>query len=320
MEPKVAEAIARASRPDYERWAAMVEASRCCAQPVRLSGRVLEEDPDSGRLDVVYSTGGEADGVLLKACGTRRASRCPGCASLYRFDAKAILAAGLDADDEDPGSPVVYATLTAPSFGPVHRATSSPGPCHPRRTDARCGHGTPMSCRIIHDDRDPMVGTALCLDCYDYEAAVLFNARVGELWHRTVIAAGRHLASLAGLSKRQFPRHWRLSFAKVVEFQARGVVHIHALVRLDRLDDGIGSLGEADLVSALAAAAAGTVAPDPIDPTKPIAWGSQCDIRPVPPRAVRWPPPIWPSTRPRASTPAGSSTTACTGLCPSGST
>jgi hypothetical protein len=34
-------------------------------------------------------------GVLLKACGTRRESRCPSCAATYRADAYQLLAAGL---------------------------------------------------------------------------------------------------------------------------------------------------------------------------------------------------------------------------------
>ena len=33
--------------------------------------------------------------MLLKACGTRRESRCPSCAATYRADAYQLLAAGL---------------------------------------------------------------------------------------------------------------------------------------------------------------------------------------------------------------------------------
>jgi hypothetical protein len=42
-----------------------------------------------------YTTEHEPDGVLLKACGNRRASVCPACAETYRRDAWHLIAAGL---------------------------------------------------------------------------------------------------------------------------------------------------------------------------------------------------------------------------------
>ena len=51
-----------------------------------------------------------------------------------------------------------------------------------------------------------------------------------ELWRRTTIAIRRQLAraaKAAGAGKVQ------LSYAKVAEFQARGLVHFHAIFRLD---------------------------------------------------------------------------------------
>ena len=84
---------------------AQVHATGACAQPVRLSGRVRQSDPDSGEVTVVYSSAGEPDRVLLKACGTRRATRCPACAALYRGDAKALLRAGLTPAPHDGTAP-----------------------------------------------------------------------------------------------------------------------------------------------------------------------------------------------------------------------
>ena len=60
-----------------------------------------------------------------------------------------------------------------------------------------------------------------------------FNWHAPELWRRFVIAARRELATRAGLSESACSRIYRLSFAKVAEFQRRGVVHFHAIVRLD---------------------------------------------------------------------------------------
>jgi hypothetical protein len=302
----VTDAVRRVSRPDYPRWDAMIHAAGCCAQPVRLSGRVWTADPD-GDMTVVYTTAGEADRVLLKACGNRRATRCPACAATYRADAKALLRAGLaipDTDTETTGddglrdgesgegeSPVVFVTLTAPSFGPVHRAHHPPGPCHVGRSGHRvaCGHGEPLSCGSLHEPGVAPCGTALCAGCYDWEEAVMFNARAGELWRRTTIAVARHLAAAAGVPARRFAETHRLEFAKVIEFQARGVVHVHALARLDQhtrpspaaavsnvVVDGAG------LCAAFVSAAAQTIAPNPLHPDRPVRWGTQIDVQPIP--------------------------------------
>lgn len=293
LPPVVAEALRRVSRPDYHRWEAMVQASGCCAQPVRLAGRVLRADPASGELELVYSTAGEADRVLLKACETRRATRCPACASIYRGDAKVLLRAGLDNQptggqpDHDDRRPVAFVTLTAPSFGPVHRARVPSGVCRPAPGGAVCTHGRPVACLQVHDDEDPDVGRATCVDCYDWEGAVVFNARVGALWHHTVIAVARHLAARAGIRVRSFSRSWRLSFAKVVEFQARGVVHVHALARLDHLDDSPTVMDGTDLGVAFTSAAMRVSVANPADPARPVRWGTQIDIQPVPPERRR---------------------------------
>jgi len=62
---------------------------------------------------------------------------------------------------------------------------------------------------------------------------VLFNAHAGLLWTRLTIEVRRGLARTAGLSRKDAHSQVRVVFAKVAEFQARGVVHYHALVRLD---------------------------------------------------------------------------------------
>ena len=132
----------------------------------------------------------------------------------------------------------MFATLTAPSFGPVH-ARRMRGktvlPCRPRR-DAnarRCPHGRDISCPTRHVEGDPRLGQPMCPDCYDYEAAVLFNAYAAELWRRFVTYLPRHLARLAGVTQKTLRAQLRIRFVKVAEYQARGVVHFHAVIRLD---------------------------------------------------------------------------------------
>lgn len=48
----------------------------------------------------------------------------------------------------------------------------------------------------------------------------------------------REIAKRAGLSQRTFRQHARVSFAKVAEYQRRGAVHFHAVIRLDGPDGG----------------------------------------------------------------------------------
>jgi hypothetical protein len=134
--------------------------------------------------------------------------------------------------------PLVFATLTAPGFGPVHTTrtdrTHGPARCRPAHGTPRlCQHGRPTWCTAIHTEDDPRLGQPICPDCYDYPAHIAFNWHAPELWRRFTIALRRILAHQAGLTANQFSQRCRVSFVKVAEFQRRGVVHFHALIRLD---------------------------------------------------------------------------------------
>lgn len=91
----------------------------------------------------------------------------------------------------------------------------------------------PCRCGVLHDQDDDALGTPLDPDRYDYEAAVLWNAHAGRLWQRFSTYLRREVAKRAGLSQRRFREHARVSFAKVAEYQKRGAVHFHAVIRLD---------------------------------------------------------------------------------------
>jgi hypothetical protein len=113
-------------------------------------------------------------------------------------------------------------------------------PCRPRR-DAktrRCPHGRDISCPARHGEHDPRLGRALCGDCYDYTAAVLFNAHAGKLWRRFTTYLPRHLALSARITQKALRALVRVRYVKVAEYQARGVVHFHAVIRLDATGDG----------------------------------------------------------------------------------
>jgi hypothetical protein len=90
----LAEVVDRAGH-GYERWAELVAQAGYCHHPIRLAGRIEHADPTTGEVRQVYDSEREPDGVLLKACGTRRESKCPSCAATYRADADQLLAAGL---------------------------------------------------------------------------------------------------------------------------------------------------------------------------------------------------------------------------------
>jgi hypothetical protein len=88
-------------------------------------------------------------------------------------------------------------------------------------------------CWHRHEEDDSRLGEPLCPACYDSRAQVLWNALAPELWRRTTITIQRALGRLVGLQEGELRRLVRISYAKVAEFQRRGAVHFHAIVRLD---------------------------------------------------------------------------------------
>ncbi|MFJ4619905.1 replication initiator [Streptomyces sp. NPDC088812] len=202
-----------------------------CTHPIRLDGHRTEYDVDTvtGEIGRVLQHLESADlpaGHLLVRCNNRRTTRCPACSEVYRRDTFHLITSGLRGGKGTPehvaAHPRVFATFTAPGFGPVHnRPTGPAGTVHP----CRCG--------TRHDQDDDLLGTPLDPDRYDYEAAVLWNAHAGALWQRFSTYLRREVAKRAGLSQRRFREHARVSFAKVAEYQKRGAVHFHAVIRLD---------------------------------------------------------------------------------------
>jgi hypothetical protein len=231
----------RLTRPDYGAFEAQLRSSGYCARPVRLRGQV-EVCDGHGHRRQVWTTDGEPDELLRKACGNRREAICGPCAERYRNDAWHLIAAGLRGGKSIPetviGHPALFATLTAPGFGPVHAhildSDGLPRRCRPRRDAPICPHGNRLSCGQTHGPDDPCLGEPLCPDCFDYRAAVIWNNLLGELWRRTTIYLPRQLASLVGVTQKRLHELVRVSYIKVSEYHHRGLVHIHALMRLDR--------------------------------------------------------------------------------------
>ncbi|MFJ4368222.1 replication initiator [Streptomyces chartreusis] len=252
-----------------------------CTHPVRLDGHRTEYavDRTTGEIGNVLHHLDSATlpaGQLLVRCNNRRATRCAACAETYRRDTYHLITAGLrggkGASEQVATHPRVFATLTAPSFGPVHNRPNG-------GRDCRCG--------TRHDENDPALGTPLDPDTYDYESAVLWNAHAGALWRRFSIYLRREVAKRAGLTQRAFCDHARISFAKVAEYQKRGAVHFHAVIRLDGPEGGetapptwasTGLLADAIRAAATAARIAG---PEVDGRSHCFVFGRQLDVRPI---------------------------------------
>ncbi|MFJ9135100.1 replication initiator protein RepSA [Streptomyces sp. NPDC102256] len=265
-----------AGSADFDRWQEQIRRTGGCSDPIRLIGGTKTIDPTTKTVLHAYSTEHEPGGMLRIACGNRRASRCPACAWTYAGDTYHLIRAGLTGDP-DKGTPPtvrdhprVFATLTAPSFGPVH---NRPGtrPC-------RCG--------TRHGEDASELGTPLDPGTYDYASAVLWNNHASDLWRYFTIYLRREIARRAGLTQKAAQEESRLSFGKVAEYQKRGAVHFHAVIRFDG-PDGPDTpppyWATLDLLTDAIHAAAARVAVDvPAagpEPARTLGWGTQLDVQ-----------------------------------------
>jgi hypothetical protein len=242
---EVTTARRRARSDDYDDWLGHVQAAAGCTRPIRLTGQIDVKNTD-GTLMHTIDTDTMPDGAIYTPCGNRRASVCPSCAEVYRRDTYQIIRAGLEGNRY--GLPplgqhiAVFLTATAPSFGPVHHRVvkthaadcRTKAGCTCRASICRpfgkaCSHGAEIRCTTRHKATDTNLGTPLCLDCYDYAGQVVWNHEAPELWRRTIQEADRELARLG----RRLGVDVRRRYVKVYEFQVRGVIHYHAVIRLD---------------------------------------------------------------------------------------
>ncbi|MFF8454655.1 replication initiator protein RepSA [Streptomyces albidoflavus] len=272
----LADLLRVANTAGFDRWQDQVRRTGGCSNPIHLMGSTVTRDAKSGQVLYAYSTEQEPGGRLRVACGNRRASQCPSCAWMYAGDTYHLIRSGITGGKTVPSSvrehPRVFATLTAPSFGPVHNIP----------TKGRCCCGT------AHADDDPQLGTALDPERYDYAGAVLWNNHAGDLWRRFTIYLRREIAARAGITQAALKESCRVSFGKVAEFQKRGAIHFHAVVRFDG-PAGPDSAPPAWvsitlLDDAIRAAAARVSVPIPAAgayPARTLKWGTQIDVQPI---------------------------------------
>jgi hypothetical protein len=84
---------------------------------------------------------------------------------------------------------------------------------------------------------------------------------------------------------------------KLVEYQARGLIHVHALIRLDPVDRGYPGTDSAALAAAVLTATAKASAPSPLPQGRPIRWGVRNQVDVVALDGRQRSPATWPSTR-----------------------
>ncbi len=247
----------------------MAEVARAgyCRHPIRIYGETVN-----------VLTGELHTQQLLVPCKDRRAAVCPNCSYLYNADAWILVSAELHGGKGIPedvaDDPRLFVTLTAPSFGAVHTQTST-GACHPGRST--CVHTGP--CRERHKDADPCLGSPMCVECFDYAGAVLWNAACSRLWNRTIDLLRHRLAASQGLSTAQMRSVAELSYLRIAEVQRRGLVHLHVILRCDG-PEGPTSSPPAWLTAAMVTDELVRVLEDLSMPTAagPVQWGAQHDI------------------------------------------
>ena len=167
-----------------------------CENPLRLNRRMVNSH-----------TGEFSDDLIYRRCGTRRESDCPSCSELYRQDAKAVIRAGLYGPDGKQRI-ATWVTLTAPganTFGKVHSQ---------RRQNGRVRK---CSCGQLHQNGDKLLGTPINPTTYRYDKAADFNAHASRLATVTFQKLGRLLGR-------------KIKVVRVMEYQSRGLIHVHALV------------------------------------------------------------------------------------------
>ena len=295
-ESSQAQVVTHLRSPALADWSAAAARVGFCCHPIRLMGSSAIVDRSTGEVTSTFSSADAPGGVTYVRCGNRRADRCLSCSRLYAADTfhliRAGVAGGKSVPDTVGDNPLIFATLTAPSFGPVHVRPRGAGRCRPRRdTGDRCAHGRPAACFSRHEPDDPELGQPLCRDCYDYDSQIVWQWWAPELWRRFTIALKRDLAHRLGVAAGRLGNVASVQYAKVAEYQLRGAVHFHALIRLDgpKSPDGFSpapsELGATDLSRAIEQVARSVTlqvaSPTADGPNRILAFGRQIDARVV---------------------------------------
>ncbi len=169
------------------------------------------------------ATGEITNQEFEKRCGTRRQDKCKPCSVIWKDDAYFAL---INPSKEFRGT-LTFITLTPPGakhFGATHTAS------YKGLKSERC------ACRRFHEPKDEILGIPINQDTFKYSEVVDFNNKASRLTAITMQKIYRLLVTdinskVKTLSATKELKDVRLPTARVMEFQIRGVLHTHILVR-----------------------------------------------------------------------------------------
>ena len=283
----------------FDAWADTAAEVGYCTNPVRLVGGSTTIDARTGRGPrLVLAPATAPLGVVYRACGNRRADVCPPCSRTYARDTFAMIRAGLvggkTVPDTVADNPLLFVDLHRPLVRPRPRTPPQHGQPHrrplppprqvaavPARPPDRL-HEDPRRGRP--DQRRAAVRGLLRLGVRG-RVAVVGTRAVATHHHRAPPRASPPRSGSRNGGSRRSPR---CSTPRSAEYQARGLIHFHALIRLDG-PDGPGSPAPWTATTWPTLARGGRTARSPTprppsttdDTDRVLAWGKQLDVRVV---------------------------------------
>lgn len=141
-------------------------------------------------------------------CASSDAASCYPCSRIHARDTRRLIEAGFEVGVD---SAFFLLTLTAPSFGKVHKTPRNAG-----AVPVRC------DCGEIHEFGSSLAGVPLDMKNYRYADQLRWNEHSSKLFHST-IARVRSVVPV-------------VEHCAVREYQQRAAIHIHALIRVDAED------------------------------------------------------------------------------------
>ena len=236
--------------PTSRAWERQLATTGICSHPIRLTGRIDAIDRATGETAPVYDTAARARGRAARRVRQpprdrlprllgQSTSATPGSSSARAWSAaRACPSRSARTRACSPPSP-------RPSFGPVHSRRmrgKTVLPCRPRRDASKpaaartaatspARPGTSKTIPGLAGRCAPTATTTKPPSCSTPHA--------GDLWRRFTTYLPRHLARLAGVTQKELRSVLRIRYVKVAEYQARGVVHFHAVIRLDATRRGL---------------------------------------------------------------------------------
>lgn len=154
----------------------------------------------------------------MRRCWNKSPDVCPGCSNLHRLQTKRIIWDGINEKSEQEEIEAIvsanyeyyFLTLTAPTFGKVHRV------------DKSSSNPTPCTCKKKwHVSTETCGSTPIDISHYRYKEQVLWNFHSNTLWTRTQENLRRRYKN-------------KIDTAYVREPQKRGTVHYHVIVRVPK--------------------------------------------------------------------------------------